>query len=444
MEKTTVTYKNIWQISWPIVAGSVAHTTLNLTDTAFLGRVGETELGAAAIAGVLYFILIMLGMAVGIGSQILIARRMGENKAGETGSIFVHTLVIQTLGGITFSIFLYAVSPLMFSRIIQSKHISDAAVVYIQSRGWAVWPAMLLTGCRGLYVGVGRTKAISVSSAIMFISNVILDYMLIFGNWGLPEMGIAGAGLASGIAETMASVYLLGYARFRKEFKEFNLYRLNPIRKSSFLPIINLSMPVMVQNFISMGAWFLFFVFIERMGSRELAVSNVIRATYMVLMTPMWGFAAAANSLTSNLIGQGKPHQVFNMLRKVITMSLFLSLIIGILFVIFPTEILSLVTNDRELISYSYGSFYVTCFSILVISISLMLLNCVSGTGNTRIAMWIEAISIVFYLLYIYACTNWWYTSLEWMWFSEVIYWSLIGLASFYYLRSGHWKKLKI
>src|SRR6185295_19486066 len=88
------TYRDIWKMAFPVMMASIATTVLNVTDTAFLGRVGEIELGGSAIGGVFYFVLVMIGVAIGIGSQILIARRSGEKKEGEIGEIFDHGFII--------------------------------------------------------------------------------------------------------------------------------------------------------------------------------------------------------------------------------------------------------------------------------------------------------------------------------------------------------------
>ncbi|MBL7929160.1 MAG: MATE family efflux transporter [Bacteroidia bacterium] len=444
MKKLQATYKDIWHLAAPIIAGSIAHTLLNLTDTAFLGRVGETELGAAAIAGVYYFVLVMIGMAIGIGSQILMARRAGEGNPKAIGRVFDHTIIILIVSSAIMLFLLYGFTPYLFSKIITDHSIFNAAKDYVNYRGWAILPALMVAGCRGFFIGIARTGIITVSSVMMLLINALLDYILIFGKAGAPAMGIAGAGLASGMAELITSIFLLSFAFYRKSFKMYSLFRFSNMAWKEFKSLIELSSPIMVQNLITMGSYFVFFVFIEHMGSRELAISNIVRATYMLLMTPMWGFSSAANSMTSNLIGQGKGDQVFLLLKKIITMSFFLSLVIGLVFVSFPNIILRLVTNDLSLIQNSLGTFYVTCAAILVFSISLVLFSGVSGTGNTRIALLMETVNIAIYIFYVYACVYWLNASLEWVWFSEILYWALMGIFSLIYLRTGHWRKIRI
>src|SRR5438132_6373334 len=83
-----ISYRDIWKMAYPVMIGSVAITVLNITDTIFLGRVGEVALGASALGGVFYFVLVMIAIAIATGTQIQIARRAGEKNYGAIGEIF--------------------------------------------------------------------------------------------------------------------------------------------------------------------------------------------------------------------------------------------------------------------------------------------------------------------------------------------------------------------
>ena len=97
MAKTNITYSRIWHVAYPIILGSIAQNLINFTDTAFLGRVGEIALGAGAIGGLFYLAVIMLGLGFGIGSQIIIARRLGEKRFKEIGEVVIHTIIFLTI-----------------------------------------------------------------------------------------------------------------------------------------------------------------------------------------------------------------------------------------------------------------------------------------------------------------------------------------------------------
>jgi len=424
--------------------GSLAQTVLGLTDTAFLARVGEIELGASGIAGVFYFVLIMIGYAIGIGAQILIARKAGEGKTKEIGIIYDHTLLILVVFSLILFVFLRWFSPFIFDSILDSERVKSAADSFIAYRCWGIIGVMITVSFRSFYTGIAATRIITYSAFLMTGINIVLAYILIFGHFGFPAMGISGAGLASAISETITAIYLLVYTYYKKEFHKFELFQFKKSETPVFSSVMNLSAPVMLQHLISMGAWFLFFVFIEKLGEHALAISNIVRSTYMLLMTPVWGFAAAANSMTSNLIGQEKKDEVLSLLKKIITLSLIITAVMVGFNAIFPSGILSVTTSNETLIHDSKGSFYVICGAMILFCSSFVLFSGVSGTGNTKMAMLMEIVNIFIYVIYVYICAHVIQASVEWVWVAEILYWLLMGVFSYIYLKSNHWKKLTL
>jgi putative MATE family efflux protein len=442
LTKVKATYSDIWRISWPIMLGSLAQTILGLTDTAYLARVGEVELGACGIASVFYFVLVMLGFGIGIGSQILIARKSGEGKIKEIGTIYDHSLLLLLFFSVILFFFLLFISPVIFNSIIQSENVKTAANKFIAYRSWGIIGVMITVSLRSFYTGIATTRIVTYSSFLMTGINVVLAYALIFGHLGFREMGISGAGLASAISEIITAAYLLIYTRIKKEFRIYELFKFRKPQTPVFINVMNLSSPVILQHLISMGGWFLLFVFIEKLGEHALAISNVVRSSYMLLMTPVWGYATSANSMVSNLIGQEKKSEVLSLLKKICKLSLITTSFIVILTVLFPNLILRINTSDPVLIHDSLGSFYVVSGAMILFCTSFVLFSGVSGTGNTKIAMLMEMVNIFIYLVYVYICSTIIHASVEWVWVVEILYWLLMGIFSYIYLKSNHWKKI--
>jgi len=164
----------------------------------------------------------------------------------------------------------------------------------------------------------------------------------------------------------------------------------------------------------------------------------------MILMTPIWGFASATNSMVSNLIGQDKIHEVKLLLRKIINLSLITTMVMFLISIISPEWLLRITTSDTTLIRDSMGSYYIVIGAMFLFSISVILLSAVSGSGNTRAAMVIEFINIAIYMIYVYLCAVVFKSSIEVVWFSEIIYWVMMGVLSAFYLSTRKWQPQKI
>lgn len=442
--KTSITYREIWTIAYPIIIGSVAQNILNVTDTAFLGRVGEIALGAGAIGGIFYLIFSMLAWGFGIGTQIIIARRNGEQTFTEIGRTFQHGLYFMLPLALTlFSVMQFFSSDIMI-HIIQSQAIFNSFHEYIKYRSYGIFFAgtnMLFTG---LYVGIAKTRVITFATLTSASVNIILDYGLIFGNLGLPEMGIGGAALASVIAEFSATVLFIVYTILRLDTGKYMLFKNWGFDESLYRRMIRVGSPVMLQNFFSMAAWLTFFLFIEKLGEQALAVSNIIRSFYIILIIPMWGFSSATNSLVSNLIGQGKQDQVLSFVYKVVRLCA-----IGVLFLVilgsaFPSEALRIYTNDPILIEASLPALYVINIAAFFLAIGFIFFSAVSGTGKTQVSFLIEMVVIFFYLIIGFVLADVMHLEVQYVWITECFYSVCLGALSFLYLKSGKWKSTRV
>ncbi len=444
MTKSSITYNRIWRVAYPIILGSIAQNLINFTDTAFLGRVGEVALGAGALGGIFYLAIMMLGMGFGTGAQIIIARRYGENQLKKVGPIIDHSFIFLIfLAGITFGVLQYGMDALL-KETVQSEAVFRATVDYMNIRSFGVFFAFLNMVFRAFYVGLAKTKVITYTTFVMAGVNIILDYVLIFGKWGAPVMGIEGAALASVIAEAVALIFFFVYTTLTIKFKEYALFRFVHISFKQMIAILRISVPMMMQSFISLSVWFVFFLFIEKLGETSLAVSNIIRSVFVLLMMPIWGFATATNTLVSYLMGLNKQDEVMALIRKIAVLTFAGVSAIVSFGLVFPRLVMEIYTNDTILVEMGIPVLYIVSLGALFLSIGFIYFNGVSGTGKTNISLTIEIIVLSIYLTYTYLQVYLFDADITRVWTAELVYGSLLALFSFIYLKTNEWRQAKV
>lgn len=442
--KTSVKYKEIWKIAYPIILGSIVQNIISVTDTAFLGRVGEIELGAAAIGGVFYLTLIMLGFGFSIGSQIIVARRFGENNNKQIGVVIEHShYFLIVLAILIISVMQWAMKPI-FEAVLESDDIQTASVSYFQYRIFGLFFAFINYGFRAFYIGIARTRIITWTTVFMAITNVFFDYALIFGNFGFPALGISGAAIASVIAEVSAMIFFIFFTLKFVDLKFFNLFRFKKFDFAILKRIFTVAFPMMMQNFISFTGWFFFFLFVEKMGERPLAISNVIRSIYVVMLIPIWGFTSATNTLVSFLIGRERKDEVIPLILKILKICIGGVTGLVLLNMLFPEVVLSIYTNNQILIQEALPTLYVVSIAALFLTVGFVIFSGVSGTGMTKVSFLIETSVIVFYVLYTYIMVNIKSPKIEFVWTVEIFYGSIIAIISFLYMKYGNWQNKKI
>lgn len=438
------TNKEIWRVTYPIFLGLLAQNVINVTDTAFLGRVGEVALGAAAMGGLLYICVYTIAFGFSVGSQILIARRNGEGNYRAVGPIMWQGTAFSFGMAVCLLILMYFSAAPLIRLLITSDSIYGATYEFFTWRIWGFLFAFVNVMFRGLYIGITRTKVLTMNAVVMALVNVILDYALVFGELGLPEMGVRGAALASVIAEASSLLFFLLYTYYKVDLKKYGLNRFGQFDLSMVLRILRISCFTMVQYFLAMAIWFVFFMALERLGQRQLAVANIVRSVYVVLLIPVQALSTTANTLVSNLIGAGGSSGVVTLLHKISRMSFLIMVVCVGLCVASPGSILSVYTNEEALLVESISALYVVCGAMLIASLANVYFNGISGTGNTQAALVLEVFVQVFYALYIIVVGMVIQAPVDVCFTTEVIYYVLMLGSSLIYLKKAKWQNKKI
>lgn len=438
------TNKEIWRVTYPIFLGLLAQNVINVTDTAFLGRVGEVALGAAAMGGLLYICVYTIAFGFSVGSQILIARRNGEGNYRAVGLIMWQGTAFSFGMAVCLLILMYFSAAPLIRLLITSDSIYGATYEFFTWRIWGFLFAFVNVMFRGLYIGITRTKVLTMNAVVMALVNVVLDYALVFGELGLPEMGVRGAALASVIAEASSLLFFLLYTYYKVDLKKYGLNRFGQFDLSMVLRILRISCFTMVQYFLAMAIWFVFFMALERLGQRQLAVANIVRSVYVVLLIPVQALSTTANTLVSNLIGAGGSSGVVTLLHKISRMSFLIMVVCVGLCVASPGSILSVYTNEEALLVESVSALYVVCGAMLIASLANVYFNGISGTGNTQAALVLEVFVQVFYALYIIVVGMVIQAPVDVCFTTEVIYYVLMLGSSLIYLKKAKWQNKKI
>ena len=406
MEKTanipaTYTNRQIWHIAYPILISLLMEQMIGMTDTAFLGRVGEVELGASAIAGVFYIVIFMVAFGFSIGSQILMARRNGEGEYREIGRLFYHGIYFQCTMAVVMFVLSFFFSPIILKRIISSPEIYEAATSYLH---WRVFGALFSFNAvmfRAFFLGTTQTRTLTLNSIVMVLSNVVFNYILIFGNLGCPALGIAGAAIGSSLAEAVSLVFFIVYTRRHIDLRKYGLDSLPRFNFPTLKRMLSVSLWTMIQNCVSLSTWFLFFLYIEHLGKEPLAITNIVRSVSGLLFMMVSAFASTCGSLVSNLIGAGHAAEVPRLIGKHIRLAYLFVTPIAVLCCIFPDAVLSIYTDMEGLRAASVQSLWVLCASYVLSVPAFIYFQSVSGTGNTRTALALELCALALYTVYI-------------------------------------------
>lgn len=439
--RVNTSYRQVLKIALPISFALLVPQLNFITNAVFLGHLSEEALATASITGVYYLIFGGIGFGLNNGLQTFISRRAGENKPRDIGIIFQHGLFIALAIAALGILLTYFVAPPIFKAFIHSPEVYRSTTEFLHIRICGL-PFLYAYQMRNaLLVGINRSNLLIAGTAAEALTNVGLDYALIFGHVGLPKMGFNGAAYASVIAEFTGMFAIFMVVHFTNISKQFSLFKKFSYHKKIALRIAQLSGPLVFQMAVSVASWLFFYVLIEHHGQTSLAISNTMRNVFGFFGVFNWAFASAANTMVSNIIGQGRKEEVVGVITKIMIMAMGVSVVVCLLLNLFPEAYFLVFGQGKEFAAEGTPTLRVVAFALVLSSAATVWLNSVTGTGKSKVTFLIELVTILFYCVYVYVVLEVQKLSIVWGWSSELLYWLMIFFPSFFYIRSGRWKK---
>lgn len=434
------TSRQILGMAIPIAMAILVPQINFIINNIFLGGLGQRALAAAGITGVYYLIFAVVGNGLNSGLQALIARRAGQNLHQEIGKIFFHGVWAAIAISIVGILITYTIGPAILRWSLHDDALGDQVVSFLLIRIWGLPFLYLYVMRNALLVGTNQTKFLIWGTLAEALMNIFMDYSLIYGHFGFPELGFNGAAYASIIAEITGLVVIWIVIHYKKIHQQFGLFQSWTIDWPTIKLILVQSSPLIAQYAISIISWEFFYILIEHHGEMALAVSNGMRVIFGIFGTFSWAFASTTNAMVSNIIGQKRHDEVLPLIVKISTISFSISFVMFLFLNIWPEWFVSFYGQSDEFVNYAIPSVRVVSVALLMMSFATVWLNGVTGTGNTVVNLTIESITIVIYSLYVWIVLETLNLDITWGWGSEWVYWISMFSMAYFYLKSGKWK----
>lgn len=380
----------VWKLAGPVVVGMISQTLLNVVDTAMVGRLGAVALGAAGLGGVLAWMVLGSCGALNVGTQAVAARRFGEERFKAAGQVLDNSLALAVVIGGVITLFF---APGM--REIFSLFSNDPAVI-AEGRGYIFYrllgglPLMLIMAHRGFFNGIGKTQLHMRVAIVINTTNILLNYMFIFGNFGAPRMETPGAGLASALATTIGSLYFLSIGVKSRWKNKFDIYNMENLDKAVAWNIMRLTIPSGIQALLAMLGFSVFTALVARIGTVELAATNVCITVMSLAFLPGFGVGLAGASLVGQKLGAGKPDEAEIYGWESGRLGMILMGLIGISFIVIPSLIISIFTDDPAVIKAGIIPLRMMGLVQIFDALGMVFSQALQGAGLNRWVMIVE------------------------------------------------------
>lgn len=439
-----LSYKSILSVALPMMVSGFIQSIVLITDSAFISRYSIEGFDAVGNAGLAYITFYMMMLGMSDGAQILMARRIGESRSDQLGRILNATWIILGILAVIFFVVLTLYIPSWISSYSLNQEVARLQGEFLQHRSFALFFCMITLGFQSFYLARGKSWVVLISAIITASTNILFDYLLIFGIGIFPEMGVAGAATASSIADGLGMVFMVIFTIGAKENKSYNLFGSIKGVWFELKELISIGTPLLLQGFSALFTWTLFFTWIEQMGKYQLTVSQNIRSIYFLAFVPIWGFAGTTKTYISQYIGAAKQQELPRIQRRIQVLTLLFMLLTFHGAIFYPETLISIINPHEQYLKDSSAILRLIAGSILLYALVSVYFQTIHGSGNTVASMTIEIISVGIYTLSVYLFIKVWAFDIYHVWTVEYIYFGTMGLLSYLYLTLFSWNNKRI
>ncbi len=402
------------QLAYPVILGMLGHTLIGVVDNFMVGNLGSTELAAVSLGNSFIFIGMSLGIGFSTAITPLIAQADAEKDDKKIRTTFHHGLLLCTVLGIAVFILIVLAKPIM-ELMNQPKAVVDLASPYIDWVAFSLIPVIIFQGYKQFSDGLSQTKYSMYAIYLANVIHIFFNYVLIYGVWGFPKLGILGAALGTVISRIMMVVFMHYILRKNKAFNRyFKNFSFKEIRKSILKKIINLGLPSSMQMLFEVTLFTSAIWLSGSLGKNSQAANQIAltlaSTTFMVAM----GFSVAAMIRVSNAKGMKDYKQLITVARSIFLLAILFQIFFGLVFVVLHNFLPHLFLNmsdslqqldNAEIILIASKLLLVAAIFQISDGIQVVVLGALRGLQDVKIPMyitfvayWIVGFPISFYL----------------------------------------------
>lgn len=362
----------------------LSQSLLNLVDSALVGALGGAALAGVGVGGYASFLVMALVMGLSSGVQAMVARRHGQGRLDVKAEPLNGGLLIALLFCLPLMLICLNLSEQIIGLISDDQELMSVADPYLDYRLLGAWAVGFNLCFRGYWNGINQSLAFLRVLIAVHLFNVIISYGLIYGAFGLPEMGAAGAGLGTTLSLYLGSLVYIFMTWKQARCRGF-LTRL-PDRQT-LTNLLRLSIPNSMQQLVFAGSVAVLFSIIAQLGTQELAIAHVLTHLSLLLILPAVGLGMAATTLVSHDLGKGDQDAASQWGWDTVKVAAVTVFLLSLPLWLFPTQILGLFLSEHILIEQALVPLRITCVAICIDVVAIVFTQAMLGAGANRTVM---------------------------------------------------------
>jgi len=432
-------------LAFPIIVTVGSNTIMTAVDSWFVAQLGRNHIAAIVPAGIINHVLIAFFVGIVSCVSTFVGQSFGRGRLEECSRFAWQAIHVSIIIGIA-ALSLWFVTPAIFRFTAHEAEVQELESLYFRYRLFGFGGAVMSVALGAFFQATGRPAIPMVATILSNVVNFAGDYVLIFGKFGFPAMGIAGAAIATNVAAWLCAVIMLTMfltGSCRREYSTWRTWRWDGPRAKQFFSV---GWPAGLTLGMDTGSWAVFIAFVVgRFGTNALAASGIVGQIMMGSFMPTIGLSIAVTALVGQWIGRRDYDRAKARFRAALGLGVAYMTVMGFLFVIFRHDLVGLFRNEPEIVELGgkfliFAAAFQFCDAIGIVSSGAL-----KGAGDTKWPMAAGLVAAWGIFLPLAAILSR-YTNLGVMgaWTGATVYIYLLGAALFWRFVSGKWQKIDI
>ncbi len=387
--------RNVLTISSPAVAGLSAQMVVSVVDTAMVGRLENTTVVLAAMGlGLLAtWAITSTFSSISTGTHVISARRFGEQDFAGSGRALNNSLLLSFILSLVFGAPGYLFSHEIINFFASDPAVAAAGTGYMQWRFVGLPFFLFIVSYRGFFNGIGHTKIFMYSAILVNTCQIVFNYMLIFGAFGFPRMGLTGAGCSSAISNIIGFLFFVGATFLPRYRKTFKYYAHAGIEAGMLRQIVRISTPVSFQNILILLGFLVFMAITGKIGTSEQAASQVVVTALFMSFLPCFGFGTGAQTLVGQSMGNGDYRLAKRYGYEAARLATYFTIVLGLVFMLVPDAVIILITTNKEVTDVARPILRIAGAAQIFYASGIVLAHALQSAGATVYVMLIEVLT---------------------------------------------------
>ena len=438
-------YRDVMYIALPSMIELTLTQLTSMADMMMVGQLGPWAISSVGLTTQPKFLLMIMAMSLNVGATAMVARSKGAGQQERANLFMRQALLISFFVGAIMSIlgFIFSEDMIRFMGATEDN-VLQAGTAYLQIQMAGFMFMVITTTITAVLRGVGDSRTAMIYNMTANVINVILNYALIYGNWGLPKMGVAGASLATIIGQFAA--FLLAMYAICSGNKYLHLCFSDGFKpdREAVSSIAKIGIPAMVEQMVMRTGMILFSKIVATLGTVSFATHQICMNIQAMSFMIGQAYQISATSLVGQSLGKIRSDmaQLYANCTRRIGMAV--SLVLAVVFLLFGKEIVSLYSDDITIIAQGGVIMFFMAFILPFQSSQFILTGALRGAGDTRSTAIISLLTILILRPTIaYVCINYFGFGLWGAWIALACDQLVRSGLVFMRFSSGRWKKIK-